>query len=116
MSRWDGQRPSSRAQIGHGRPRPVPARMVFVGCAPDGCAMHTNVPAGAFLARFEVDGPDGWPLIEWTTDPAKAIVFPSQRAAMGTWLRTSAAKPQRPDGSPNRPLTHFTVTIEEVPS
>jgi len=47
-----------------------------------------------------------------TADPAHALKFDSQEAALKAWR---AEHGLRPDGRPNRPLTAFTVSVEPLP-
>lgn len=50
----------------------------------------------------------------WTRDLAKAKRFPTYDAAFECWRAQSSLVPFRTDGQPNRPMTAYTVTIEEV--
>lgn len=50
-----------------------------------------------------------------TADPAKALRFDDPGEALEYWHQPSTVVPLRPDGKPNRPLTAFTVTVEELP-
>jgi hypothetical protein len=50
-----------------------------------------------------------------TADPTQARSFNSMEAALEFWRQRSTSCPTRPDGKPNRPLTAFTVSIEELP-
>jgi hypothetical protein len=51
----------------------------------------------------------------WTPDPAKAKRFPTRDAAMECWRARSTLVPTRPDGRPNRPMTAYSVSAEELP-
>lgn len=51
----------------------------------------------------------------WTPDVAKAKRFPTRDAAMECWRAQSTLVPMRSDGKPNRPMTAYSVTVEEVP-
>lgn len=52
----------------------------------------------------------------WTNDRAKAQRFPDPLAAFMEWKRQSTVMPIRPwDGKPNRPLTAYTISLEQVP-
>jgi len=44
----------------------------------------------------------------------QAAVFVTQDAAIACWHTQSRARPLRPDGEPNRPLTSLTVEIREL--
>jgi len=50
----------------------------------------------------------------WTTDITKAKRFASQEDAMGCWRKQSTVKPFRSDGRPNRPMTAYSVVVEEL--
>ena len=50
-----------------------------------------------------------------THDLAKALRFPTAEAALAAWRQRSTIMPTRPDGQPNRPLTAYSMTLEEVP-
>lgn len=49
-----------------------------------------------------------------TDDLAEALRFPTKEAAFAAWRQQSTVMPLRPDGKPNRPLTAYSMTIEEV--
>lgn len=57
----------------------------------------------------------GWdfavPLLATTDDPLLATTWPTAAAALEAWRTIDEARPWRPDGKPNRPLTAFTVTV-----
>ena len=77
-----------------------------------------DVETGAYLKAFDPDfHPDPtspWTgLAEWTDDLAEALYFEDAGAAMDLWRTQSNVVPIRPDGKPNRPLSRFTVMIEE---
>lgn len=46
---------------------------------------------------------------------AAARVFADAGAALAYWKRQSTVRPLRPDGKPNRPLSAFTVEIQDAP-
>jgi hypothetical protein len=71
---------------------------------------------GRYLAAFDPGASDGRGYAEWTADPAAAKVFPSKIAAFGFWRAQSRVTPFRDDGHPNRPLTAWTVAIENAPA
>lgn len=54
-------------------------------------------------------GDDGW-----TSDLAKAKKFATFDAAMKCWKQQSTLVPTRLDGKPNRPLTAYSVSVEEI--
>lgn len=51
-------------------------------------------------------------ILEVTDDPRKALRFPDALAATEKWRQSYGL---RPDGKPNRPLTAWTVELEEAP-
>lgn len=53
-------------------------------------------------------------LLETTTDRSKAKKFANPGEAFSEWKRVSPNVPIRYDGKPNRPLTAYTVEIEEL--
>lgn len=71
--------------------------------------------AGGWLKSY-ADTPDGRGCVEWTDDPKKARGFETRFDAMEFWRTPSKTVPKRPDGKPNRPLTAFTVSVEELPA
>lgn len=72
--------------------------------------------AGEYLEAFDPHFPadKGRGLMLTTKDKSKAKQFPSVYEAMNFWRQQSPTLPFRPDGEPNRPLTAFTVTFENV--
>ena len=50
----------------------------------------------------------------WSKDESKALLFETKMDAWKFWAQTLQTDPIRPDGQPNRPLTAFSVMIEEV--
>ena len=70
-----------------------------------------GLPAGWYLAGYDADGNDGWGDAIWTNNPAEAIVFATATEAHACWTEQSRARPLRPDGQPNRPLTAFTIQL-----
>jgi len=73
--------------------------------------------AGHYLERYDPDaptGPTGQAL--FTRHIAYAKTYVDAAAAMAEYQRTRTLDHQtRPDGKPNRPLTAFTVSIEDKP-
>lgn len=53
-------------------------------------------------------------LLRLTSDPAQAMQFISQSAALECWLAESRTVPTRPDGFPNKPLSAITMLLEPV--
>jgi hypothetical protein len=54
-------------------------------------------------------------VFESSTSPEHALRFSSFFDATECYKRQSIRTPLRPDGEPNRPLTAFTVQIEQLP-
>ena len=52
--------------------------------------------------------------LETTSDKTEAKQFPDMVSAIEFWKQQSKILPFRPDGKPNRPLTAFTITFEQV--
>ena len=67
---------------------------------------------GQYLQSYDPEAYDGRGDWVWTADRAKAHVYPDFLAAFGAWREVPKARPKRPDGRPNRPLTSFSVTFE----
>lgn len=53
-------------------------------------------------------------IVEITDNPARALTWPDKESAFEAWRRQSTSVPLRTDGRPNRPLTAFTIAIEEA--
>ncbi len=70
--------------------------------------------AGQYLEWFDFDQGWGRGYGEFTLDLARAKKFSSREEALTFWQTQSRAKPLRPNGKPNRPLTATTVLIEPV--
>jgi len=72
----------------------------------------SGVPIHAWIADYDVDAFDGRGHTALTKDPAKALRFPTAKAAWDAWSQQSTVHPWRlTDGQPNRPLTSYTVEI-----
>jgi hypothetical protein len=67
-----------------------------------------------YVQSCDVDAYRGHGDAKFTSDVAKAKRFPDVEAA-AYWKRQSRDRPFRPDGQPNRPLTAYNVTFEDVP-
>lgn len=72
-------------------------------------------PAGQWLQAADLEAHDGQGFAEFTHDPTQALAFNTTHDAIDYYLRASATRPLRRDGRPNRPLTAFTVSFEELP-
>lgn len=77
-------------------------------------ARQRRTSIGNYLETFDADAFDGGGDATFTGDPAKAMRFESFEAASACWKQQSKVRPLRSDGEPNRPLTAFCVTIEEL--
>lgn len=69
---------------------------------------------GEYVKVYDPEAHDGRGYIEFTLDLKEAITFASRREAMDFWRTVSVTRPIRPDGKPNRPLTAFSVMIEDL--
>lgn len=71
---------------------------------------------GRYLVECDVDARAGRGRVFSTADKTNAMQFENTGAAMEYWRRQSKIRPFRDelDGLPNRPLTAYTVTFEEV--
>lgn len=49
-----------------------------------------------------------------TPNPNEAMSFESMSEAWDFWRQVSKITPTRPDGSPNRPLTVFSIEVAEL--
>lgn len=68
-----------------------------------------DFPRPTFIQAFDLDFMDGIGKAVLTEDVGQALTFPDLPALMNAWRATSAVRPVRPDGKPNRPLTAFTI-------
>lgn len=71
--------------------------------------------AGQFLVAYDPEANMGRGEAEWTRDPAKALEFGSMREAFACLTQVPQARPVRPDGKPNRPLTALTMSAGPPP-
>jgi hypothetical protein len=74
-----------------------------------------GVVVGNYLEWSDPDANFGRGDDRWTIDVKKAKRFPSFEAASRCWKARSTLVPTRPDGRPNRPMTAYSVSIEQVP-
>ena len=78
-----------------------------------------KLPNPEWVVEFSPDTPGrfDYPTGDLITnvDPAKAKRFDDKAQAFRFVRQQSKNVPLRPDGLPNRPLTAFTVSIEELP-
>ena len=70
---------------------------------------------GMWLVRCDVDAYDGRGKLDTTVDPNNAARFATMAEAMLYYRRQSSVQPLRADGKPNRPLTAYSVSIEQLP-
>lgn len=70
---------------------------------------------GDYLEWSDPDANFGRGDDRWTPDLAKAKRFPTFTAAGECWKAQSKLVPRRTDGKPNRPMTAYSITIEQVP-
>jgi hypothetical protein len=74
-----------------------------------------GVVVGNYLEWSDPDANFGRGDDRWTRERAKAKRFPTVKAAMDCWKARSKLIPTRPDGQPNRPMTAYSITVEEIP-
>ena len=65
------------------------------------------------LKSYDPDGNGGHGDIEVTLDEAEAKRYETAREALEDLRRVSTVMPLRPDGCPNRPLSAYTIEVEE---
>ncbi len=70
--------------------------------------------AGQWLLAFDFDAHGGKGFGQFTRDKMQAKRFPDLLAAFNFWRTTSAVRPMRGDGNPNRPLTCLTVQADPI--
>lgn len=74
-----------------------------------------GIEHGEYLQWADPDANKGMGDDRWTRDIEKAKQFATFADATACWQAQSTVKPIRPDGKPNRPMTAWSVTIEQVP-
>ncbi len=77
-------------------------------------AVKGEVVTGKYLLWSDPDARNGLGDDSCTTDGTKAKRFATHAAAWECWRAQSKTRPIRDDGRPNRPMTAYSVTIEEV--
>lgn len=70
--------------------------------------------AGHYLASFDPDAHNGRGEIKTTREIAFALIFHDETDAFEFWKQQPSARPLRPDGKPNRPLTAYSVEFVKV--
>ena len=68
---------------------------------------------GQYVESYTPDGNEGRGDLVLTPHVQAAKRYPSAAAAMDEWRRVSTTHPTRSDGKPNRPMTAFTIKIED---
>lgn len=71
-------------------------------------------PEWLYLRDYDLEAYGGRGKVTTTADKRKALQFPNEAAAMDAWRSQSKTMPIRPDGRPNRPLTAYHATFEEL--
>lgn len=69
---------------------------------------------GMFLKSYDIDAHDGEGLATFTKHRAEAMHFDTHIEAWKLWKQQSKLKPLREDGKPNRPLTAYSIMVEEL--
>jgi hypothetical protein len=69
---------------------------------------------GPYVRFYNPAGHGGWGALTTTTTAEDALVFPTQLAALECYGQVPANRPVRPDGRPNKPLTAFMVSIDNL--
>lgn len=72
-----------------------------------------HLPPGARIMAPRDPAATG--IATFSPDRSKAMRFPDSRSAFAAWQSRSTLVPTRSDGRPNRPLTAYSMTLEEVP-
>lgn len=75
----------------------------------------TGEAVNAWVKSYDPDAFDGRGDAAFTSDPDEALRFEHAGEALEFWKQTSVVRPVRPDGRPNRPLTAFTVGVQQIP-
>jgi hypothetical protein len=75
---------------------------------------HDDPNFGQYLRRYDPDYQDGLGRAWWTSSRDKAKRFADVGAAMEAWRQISSIQPFRLDGRPNRPLTAYSITFEDI--
>lgn len=81
-------------------------KLIKCECLADG----SPGPAGQFLSRYDPKTGES----VWTVKRCDALQFTDIHDALSLWKSVHEKEPIRPDGKPNRPLTAFSVTIEDI--
>jgi hypothetical protein len=82
----------------------------------DGRGSHRMLEAhDVFLKSFDPEALGGRGWANLTDEVERAMKFATVAEAMKLWRTQPKRRPYREDGKPNRPLTAYTVNIEEEP-
>jgi hypothetical protein len=71
-------------------------------------------PTDMYLSGYDPEFHGGDGRAEWTTERSQALTFPTMLDAVSFARQIPGAKPLRPDGKPNRPLTAFHLVTQQV--
>jgi hypothetical protein len=71
-------------------------------------------PDPCYIAEYDLDYAGGRGRARLTGNLVEAVRFDSATDVLLAWRATSTTMPRRRDGRPNRPLTAYTITPEEV--
>jgi hypothetical protein len=93
-----------------------PVQYVIVNAGRIDFAMQQkNDPrAGWYLQAVDIEAENNDDAAIWTTNKDDAMRFSSMLVAMNMWRQISRTRPVRRDGEPNRPLTLWSITLQEV--
>ncbi len=69
---------------------------------------------GEYLKSFDPEAHDGRGEALFTPNVRDAMVFKDAVEAIKTWQTQSVLRPLREDGRPNRPLTSFSASFENI--
>lgn len=77
--------------------------------------VHPSVVDGMYLESFDPEANEGRGHIQGTPLLCRAMQFDSKAEAVALWLTVPKCRPVREsDGRPNKPLTAFHMSIEEL--
>lgn len=70
---------------------------------------------GQFLVAYDPEALGGMGSFVWSSDVSQAMQFSDAGEAFKLWTSIPVSRPVRPDGKPNKPLTAFTISVEDAP-